>query len=472
MVLVVEASLSSTVFFPGDTLFCRVVVSSKSDPNDANAKPPKEELISWISLQVHGKLLVDPSYVELSQLAQQQRGPKRSGSMSNINIQHSNKSNIAQTSHQKFTPPLSSASQLGSFGAGTSVGIGGAIAGTSLPNLADCGENGRCVFATPPTILACELKVSPGASKVYMLQATLPGLIPPTFKGTGIKYRYAVTVAAQRMREAAHLLTVPFRVVSPTAVLKKIEYPLGFPGFDYEIRVVELESPDEGKWIQFQQRQNQYLSSPYPQTKSQHDTNQSRNAVYALFEKHSNPVTMQISKGPERLVSFTIGKIAYQLGETVSGTFDFSNSVVPCYQILVRLESEEVVDPSISKSKPIRKIYSEHHECTRYTIFTSFTFYIPHEASQEFTTEQVTVRWSLHFEFVTPQSARPSATTPPTTPQPAPRNQQRVWPSISENEYKVYPPPVEVVSWVLPIRVLVHTYTHELLYTSPNVMTI
>jgi hypothetical protein len=391
-----------------------------------------------------------------------QRVAKRSTSVTNLHTH-------AQA--QKSAPHHTTSHHLGSFGAGSQVGVGGSI--TSLPNLADCGENGRCVFATPPTILACELKVPANSSKVYMLQATLPGGIPPTFKGTGIKYRYAVTVAAQRMREAAHILTVPFRVVSPAAVIKKIEYPLGFPGFDYEIRVVELETPDEGKWIRFQQRQMQYLSSPYPQTKSQHDTNQSRNAIYALFEKHSNPVTMQISKGPERLVSFTIGKIAYQLGETVSGTFDFSNSVVPCYQVLVRLESEEVVDPSISKSKPIRKIYSEHHECTRYTIFTHFTFYIPHEAAQEFTTEQVTVRWSLHFEFITPQSARlPSGTTPPTTPQPTPRNHQRVWPSISDNEYKIYPPPVEVVSWVLPIRVLVHSYTRELLYTSPNIMTL
>lgn len=47
----------------------------------------------------------------------------------------------------------------------------------------------------------------------------------------------------------------------------------------------------------------------------------------------SSLVTMQISKGPESLVSFTIGKIAYQLGETVSGTFDFSKSAVPCYQV-------------------------------------------------------------------------------------------------------------------------------------------
>lgn len=30
------------------------------------------------------------------------------------------------------------------------------------------GENGRCVFATPPTILACELKIPPGSSKVCM----------------------------------------------------------------------------------------------------------------------------------------------------------------------------------------------------------------------------------------------------------------------------------------------------------------
>lgn len=451
----IEASLSATVFFPGDTLYCRVVVSGKSDPT--SDKPPNN-VLSWISLQIHGKLLVDPSYVELSQLAQQQqRGFQKRPSLVNIHAQKNNSAPIS--SFRAFGP-----AQLGS-----------GFSGTSLPNLADCGDNGRCIFATPPTILACELNVPVGSSKVYMLQAVLPGGLPPTFNGTAIKYKYSVTIAAQRMREPAHILTIPFRIVSPSAVLKKLEYPLGFPGFDYEIRVVEHDGNDEAKWAKFQQKRGtQYLTSPYPQTKSQHDTNQSRNAVYALFEKHSNPVTMQISKGPEALVSFTIGKIAYQLGETVSGTFDFSNSVVPCYQVLVRLESEEVIDPSISKSKPIRKIYSEHHEYTRYTVFTHFTFYIPHEASQEFTTEQVTVKWSLHFEFVTPTPTReknaPAATPPPTRNGSQP--QQRVWPNIGENEYKVYPPPVEVVSWCLPIRVLVHTYTHELLYTSPNTITI
>jgi hypothetical protein len=52
-----------------------------------------------------------------------------------------------------------------------------------------------------------------------------------------------------------------------------------------------------------------------------------------IFFTNYITVTIQISKGPDKLVSFTIGKIAYQLGETVSGTFDFSNSAVPCYQV-------------------------------------------------------------------------------------------------------------------------------------------
>lgn len=55
-----------------------------------------------------------------------------------------------------------------------------------------------------------------------MLQTTLPGGIPPTFKGTGIKYGYFVTIAAQRMREPAHILTIPFRIVSPTAGINYI----------------------------------------------------------------------------------------------------------------------------------------------------------------------------------------------------------------------------------------------------------
>lgn len=63
--------------------------------------------------------------MELSQLAQQQRGPqKRSASLANI---HSQKSVPTTTTH------------ITSFGSGAHVSVGGSLVGTSLPNLADCG---------------------------------------------------------------------------------------------------------------------------------------------------------------------------------------------------------------------------------------------------------------------------------------------------------------------------------------------
>ena len=54
LMVIVEASLSSTVFFPGDTLFCRVVVTSKNEPS-ADVNPPSNELISWVSVQFKTK---------------------------------------------------------------------------------------------------------------------------------------------------------------------------------------------------------------------------------------------------------------------------------------------------------------------------------------------------------------------------------------------------------------------------------
>lgn len=46
---------------------------------------------------------------------------------------------------------------------------------------------------------------------------------------------------------------------------------------------------------------------PYPVTALQRDTNEWRNAVNALFEKHSRPITMQISKGAFWCWCFGVG---------------------------------------------------------------------------------------------------------------------------------------------------------------------
>lgn len=111
MVLTVEVELCSYVFFPGDPLYCRIIVTNSLNPKEsdildntdgsshdstpsntptksslqkqANISPrgsvnsdqqsgedieQKTELLSWVSLQVHGNMLVDPLYVKVSNL--------------------------------------------------------------------------------------------------------------------------------------------------------------------------------------------------------------------------------------------------------------------------------------------------------------------------------------------------------------------------------------------------------------------
>lgn len=122
MVVTVEVELCSSVFFPGDPLYCRIIVTNSLNPKNPDSlentdvsssenstpintptkssyiqkdTPPrasvtidqsnsnkshtshsgedndlKTELLSWISLQIHGNMLVDPLYVKVSNLPQ------------------------------------------------------------------------------------------------------------------------------------------------------------------------------------------------------------------------------------------------------------------------------------------------------------------------------------------------------------------------------------------------------------------
>ena len=114
------------------------------------------------------------------------------------------------------------------------------------------------------------------------------------------------------------------------------------------------------------------------------------------------------------------------MGEVIKGTFDFSQGTISCYQLSVRLQTEQTIisttaTPTRGK-KPVLKTIAEHHELTKNTMHTSFTFYIPTEAVPEVSTELgngelreglvsndefiVSIRWLLQFEFITSTSLR------------------------------------------------------------------
>lgn len=108
------------------------------------------------------------------------------------------------------------------------------------------------------------------------------------------------------------------------------------------------------------------------------------------------------SKG--HVVKFCAFKSAYKLGEDIVGSLDFSGCNVPCLQFAVTLQSVEEVTPECRTSegqKPAVNSFSKSHEmCVGYQQ-THFVLPIPLHVTPSFYTDLVTLKWRLHFEFVT-----------------------------------------------------------------------
>jgi len=492
MTIVVECILESAVFFPGDTVFCRIYISNKSlvpyyhnhnqplhhtdSSNSINQKEREQNSISWITAQLYGNLMVESSYIQLSST----RGNKKKGKEKSLKEGGGSGGNTPSktspsTGGNNSTSPSSTATTTNNNNTSSQhqqssnittkslhvnansmkkYTAGGVSSATSLPNMNEIGgENGKSIFASPTTFLASDLYIPPGQTRSYIYYVTLPSPLPPSFKGTSLKYSYFLSIAVQVYTNPAQILTVPIRVLTPASALGVIKFKSNM-NFDFEEGSAETTQENQkssleviSKWPISPFKKSQYFPVPYPQTISQYDSNNTRKSVIDLLNKHSTPVTTIISKGTDKLAIFSICKTAFNLGDSVYGTFDFSIAMIPCYKILVKLECEEIVDPKYlqhsrgSHSKPIRKLFGELHEYTTNIRQTHFTFHIPVEASQEFSTKYVSVKWSLRFEFVTPLKS--SSSFMPYQPPPPPLQQQ---PNVPQQP----PPPTITTSTSSP----------------------
>ncbi|KAN0036461.1 hypothetical protein ACTFIV_001756 [Dictyostelium citrinum] len=431
MPISIECILESAVFFPGDTIFCRIFISNLGgfNSNDienvtSSKQTQREQSISWITAQVYGNLMVESSFIKLNSNTnksnkikikqQQQQSSQENNNNQKQQQQQQNQQQLklntkqSLTSGKKFTAGVSSA--------------------TSLPNLSEIGENGKPIFTSPTTFLASELYIPPGQTKSFIYYLTLPSPLPPSFKGTSLKYSYFLSIASQVYTNPAQILTVPLRILTPASALRSIKFKSNMT-FDFEEGSAETTQEYNrnnlevvSKWPISPFKKSQYFPLPYPQNLSQYDSNNTKKSVIDILNKHSTPVSIVISKGTDKLATFSICKTAFSLGDSVHGTFDFSIATIPCFKVLIKLECEEIVDSKYLQStrgsnKPIRKLYGELHEFTTNLRQTHFIFHIPVEASPEFSTKYVSVKWSLRFEFVTPikSSYTPYQPTPSTT---------------------------------------------------------
>ncbi|XP_060119511.1 RAB6A-GEF complex partner protein 2 [Heteronotia binoei] len=284
------------------------------------------------------------------------------------------------------------------------------------------GERGQCILSTPPKILFCDLRLDPGESKTYSYCETLPMDGPPSFRGQAVKYVYKLTIGCQRVNSPIKLLRVPFRVL----LLHGLQ--------DYQLPQDEAMAPS-----------NPFLEDEEGAKKDSRLADLATELLMAATSRRSLHL-YNISNSRGKVVAFCIFKTVYKIGEEVVGTFNFSAGDIPCLQYSVSLQTEERVQEAFQRRRgqPASYItHARHQESCLHTSRTSFALPIPLSSAPGFSTNVVSLKWRLHFEFVTAREAE-AAELQRVSEGPAEATSRR---GLEQVE-------VDTFSWDLPIKVL------------------
>ncbi|XP_022920364.1 RAB6A-GEF complex partner protein 2 [Onthophagus taurus] len=239
-------------------------------------------------------------------------------------------------------------------------------------------DSGRTEVATKPRILFCDLRLSPGQTKTYIYREKIPGDAPPSYRGQLVKYSYKITIGTQRVNSPVKLLRVSFRVL-----------PVSVPILS-DISGLCNDTTEE-------------LSPANPFLEIKQKETPFDIALEALqnITARRNPNFYVISNIFGKVARFCLFKPAYKLGEDIIGTFDFTVATVNCVQVSVSLQCEE--ETSLDENNKQTKIstYSKHHEVCLGLKYTQVILPIPLHVTPAFSTKLVSLKWRLHFEFVT-----------------------------------------------------------------------
>ncbi|KAG5891424.1 hypothetical protein JTB14_031490 [Gonioctena quinquepunctata] len=284
-------------------------------------------------------------------------------------------------------------------------------------------EDGSYEIATKPKILFCELRLSPGQSKTFIYREKIPSDSPPSYRGQLVKYSYKITIGTQRVNSPVKLLRVPIRILPLCEALLSEAVAL--------CNETTEELTPANPFLEIRQKEKPLDLAL-----------QSLQNVTA----RRNPNFYMITNIWGMVAKFCLFKPAYKLGEDIIGTFDFTVATVKCVQFSVSLQCEEetIIDVNNENSKQVRVItFSNHHEvCLGYN-YTQLILPIPLHITPAFTTKLVSLKWRLHFEFVT--STHKGLNTP----------------SLEDNNWQAPSEiTIETMVWSLPIRLYSTTPAH------------
>ncbi|XP_077202788.1 RAB6A-GEF complex partner protein 2 isoform X3 [Paroedura picta] len=250
---------------------------------------------------------------------------------------------------------------------------------------------------------------------------TLPVDGPPSFRGQAVKYVYKLTIGCQRVNSPIKLLRVPFRVL----VLHGLQ--------DYQLPQDEAVAPA-----------NPFLEAEEGTKKDSRLADLASELLMAATSRRSLHL-YNISNSRGKVAAFCIFKTVYKIGEEVVGTFNFCAGDIPCLQYSVSLQTEERVQEAFQRRRGQPASYStqaRHQESCLHTSRTSFSLPIPLSSAPGFSTNVVSLKWRLHFEFVT---AREAVALQGVCSEG--QSEAASWTGVERME-------VDTFSWDLPIKVL------------------
>ncbi|CAJ0967756.1 unnamed protein product [Ranitomeya imitator] len=297
-------------------------------------------------------------------------------------------------------------------------------------------------------ILFCDLRLDPGETKSYSYSETLPLTAPPSFRGQSVKYVYKLTIGCQRVNCPIQLLRLPFRVLLLHALqgfqpLHDDEVAPSNPFLDDdEICKKDSRLLDSAMEILMNVTSRRTLRESAMMWLSWLCSISGLRGCPPLCLGRTSITNISNARG--RVGTFCIFKTVYKLGEDVIGTFNFSDGEIPCIQYSVSLQTEESVQEEYRRSRgqPLSvSTHAQHQESCLHTASSNFSLPVPLSSCPGFSTNIVSLKWRLHFEFVTSREPVEAPTVP--------ENQAEIitWTGAEHID-------VNTFSWDLPIRVL------------------
>lgn len=246
-----------------------------------------------------------------------------------------------------------------------------AVSNTSF---APCqGDSGKIILSTKPSILFCDLRLSPGESKSYLYSEVLPHDCPPTYRGQLVKYSYKISLGTQRVSSATQLLSVPIRVLVIHGMLENSN-------------MICEDSVDLSP------------SNPFLESKEKDSELTASLQILQNITARRSLNYFNITNTRGKVTRFCLFKHAYKLGEDIVATLDFTSATVPCVQFTVTLQSEETIP---GREEKCIESFNHFHEYCLNMKQCFINLPIPLHVTPAFSTSLVSLRWRLHFEFVT-----------------------------------------------------------------------